>query len=72
MAFPFQNWVKRPTSKTVRRALRLHIFLEQLEDRRLLAAPGVPLPLVSWPPSSATVAADSSPAKGAALLHRRP
>jgi hypothetical protein len=62
MAFPLQNWLKRSKSKTVRRAPRLHVFLEQLEDRRLLAAPVVPMPGVAWPPDSATTAGQSSPA----------
>ncbi|MGO9469795.1 MAG: hypothetical protein ACLQVF_37305, partial [Isosphaeraceae bacterium] len=62
MAFPFQNRLRRPKSKTVRRDPRLRLFLEQLEDRRLLAAPVVPMPDAAWPPDSATTAGHSSPA----------
>ncbi len=65
MAFPFQNRLKRPESTTVRRARCSRLLLEQLEDRRLLAGPGVPMPLVAWPPDSATAAGDSSPAASA-------
>jgi hypothetical protein len=54
MAFPLQNWLKRSKSKTVRRAPRLHVFLEQLEDRRLLAAPFGPAALVATPAAAAT------------------
>jgi len=38
----------------------MHLFLDQLEDRRLLAAPV--LPLVSWPPASAATGGQTSPA----------
>jgi hypothetical protein len=56
MAFSFQNWLKKPTSKTARRALRRRLFVEQLEDRRLLSAPVLP----TLPPVHPNVAASSS------------
>ena len=43
MAFPLQSWLKEPKSKTARRAPRRRLFVDQLEDRRLLAAPVLPV-----------------------------
>ncbi len=48
MAFLSQNWLRRSKSKTARRAPRMHLCLEQLEHRRLLAGPV--FPVVPWPP----------------------
>ena len=42
VASPFQGWSRKPRSKTGRRVTRLRLVVDQLEDRRLLAAPVFP------------------------------
>jgi hypothetical protein len=56
LAFPYQSWLTQPKSQTARRAPRLRLFFDQLEDRRLLAAPV----LSAIPPGAPSPAATSS------------
>ena len=66
MASPSRHWLRRSRSKIARRAHRRRLFVDQLEDRRLLAAPAAGPPSVSWPPYQATTGGNTSAATTAA------
>ncbi len=63
VASPFQGWSRKPRSKTGRRVTRLRLVVDQLEDRRLLAAPVFP----KLPPGHPSPAASSSASSSAVL-----